>query len=225
MSVISGVNNYVIEGGKYKELYDQFVAAMDKCQELDTEYDLGEYRGKRYVIKKEFTEGKDGELPNYILMVLEGEECVAFSYFDDNCLRRKRGCLYFTEEWCDIEGGFENFVIDSELYREEGFYFESYNSEDMAGYSNDAEGKYFQPSLVYYGIKLPELEQLRADGKISEKEYLRKYKEQEAKIMKGFDSLSPAEQIEFCNARKDKIYFNITEIVDCQIWFARYADE
>ena len=91
----------------------------------------------------------------------------------------------------------------------------------MAGYSNDAEGKYFEQSLVYYGVKLPELEQQRTEGKITEKEYLRKYKEQEAKIMRGFDSLSPAEQIKFCNARKDKIYFVITEIIDADNWFSR----
>ena len=221
MSVISGVNNYVIEGGKYKELYDKIVGAMDKCQKLDKEYDLGEYKGKRYVIKKEIVKDKENDLPNYILMVFDGEDCVAGSCFDDNCLKRKRGCLYLTEEWCDIEGAFEVYIIDSELYREEGFYFEAYTNEDMAGYSNDAEGKYFQPSLVYYGVKLPELEQQRTDGKITEKEYLRKYKEQEAKIMRGFDALSPEEQIEFCNARKDKVYFTVTEHISGKEWFSR----
>ena len=221
MSVISGVNNYVIEGGKYKELYDKIVAAMDKCQKFDKEYDLGEYKGKRYVIKKEVVKDKDNNLPNYVLMVFDGEDCVAGSCFDDNCLKRKRGCLYLTEEWCDIEGAFEFYIIDAEFYLEDGFYFEAYTNEDMAGYSNDAEGKYFEPSLVYYGVKLPELEQQRTEGTITEKEYLRKYKEQETKIMKGFDTLSPAEQIEFCNARQDKIYYVITEIIDSQSWFSR----
>ena len=221
MSVISGVNNYVIEGGKYKALYDKIVAAMDKCQKFDKEYDLGEYKGKRYVIKKEVVKDKDNNLPNYVLMVFDGEDCVAGSCFDDNCLKRKRGCLYLTEEWCDIEGAFEFYIIDAELYLEDGFYFEAYTNEDMAGYSNDAEGKYFEPSLVYYGVKLPELEQQRTEGTITEKEYLRKYKEQETKIMKGFDTLSPAEQIEFCNARQDKIYYVITEIIDSQSWFSR----
>ena len=221
MSVISGVNNYVIEGGKHKELYDKIVAAMDKCQKFDKEYDLGEYKGKRYVIKKEVVKDKENDLPNYILMVFDGEVCIACSCFDDNCLKRKRGCLYLTEEWCDIEGAFEFYLIDAELYREEGFYFEAYTNEDMAGYSNDAEGKYFEQSLVYYGVKLPELEQQRTEGKITEKEYLRKYKELEAKIMRGFDSLSPAEQIKFCNARKDKIYFVVTEIIDADNWFSR----
>lgn len=221
MSVISGVNNYVIEGGKYKALYDKIVAAMDKCQKFDKEYDLGEYKGKRYVIKKEVVKDKDNNLPNYVLMVFDGEDCVAGSCFDDNCLKRKRGCLYLTEEWCDIEGAFEFYIIDAELYLEDGFYFEAYTNEDMAGYSNDAEGKYFEPSLVYYGVKLPELEQQRTEGTITEKEYLRKYKEQETKIMKGFDTLSPVEQIEFCNARQDKIYYVITEIIDSQSWFSR----
>lgn len=221
MNVISGVNNYVIEGGKYKALYDKIVAAMDKCQKFDKEYDLGEYKGKRYVIKKEVVKDKDNNLPNYVLMVFDGEDCVAGSCFDDNCLKRKRGCLYLTEEWCDIEGAFEFYIIDAELYLEDGFYFEAYTNEDMAGYSNDAEGKYFEPSLVYYGVKLPELEQQRTEGTITEKEYLRKYKEQETKIMKGFDTLSPAEQIEFCNARQDKIYYVITEIIDSQSWFSR----
>ena len=214
MSVISGVNNYVVEGGEYAKLYDKITQAMDMCQKMDKDYPLGEYKGKRYVIRKEVAEGKDNDLPNYLLMVFEGEDCIAASCFDDNCIKRKRGCLYLTEEWCDVSGAFEVYIGDSELYSSDGFYFESYNSEDMAGVTNDAEGKYFKPSVVYYGVKLPELEQQRTEGKITEKEYIRKYKEQERKIMAGFDSLSPEEQLDFCNARKDKVYFTVTECVE-----------
>ena len=225
MSVVSGVNSYVIEGPSHKKLYNKIIEAMGMCQKLDKEYDLGEYNGKRYAIKKLASKEKENNLPNYLLFVFKDDECIAGSCFDKECLKLANGCLYFTEEWYDINGGFETYVIDSELYMEEGFYFESYNDEDMAGYTNDAEGKYFHRSVVYYGIRLPELEKERKDGKISENEYLRRYKKEEEAVMKGYDKLSPAEQFEFCLARRDKIIFAATEIIDSSVWFARYDEE
>lgn len=225
MSVVSGVNNYVIEGGAYKELYNKIVEAMGKCQKLNKEYDLGEYMGKRYAIKKEIAKDKGNNLPNFILLVFKEDKCIAGSCFDEECVKCAKGCLHFTEEWCDINGGFETYVIDSQLYREPGFYFETYSDEDMAGYTNDAEGRHFTQSVVYYGVNLPELEQERAEGKISEKEYLRRYKRFEAELMQGYDTFSPAEQLEFCQARKGKIFFDITEIIDSEEWFAYSAEE
>lgn len=225
MSANSGINNYVIEGGSHKELYDKFVEAMAKCQKLGKEYELGEYMGKRYTIKKESAKGKDNNLPNYLILVFSDKECIADSCFDEECLKLANGCLHFTEEWYDINGGFETYVIDSRLYMEKGFYFETYCDEDMAGYTNDADGRHFKPSVVYYGANLPELEQARAEGKISEEEYLRRYKKQEAELMKGYDKLSPAEQLEFCNARKGKIFFDTTEIIDIEEWYAYSAEE
>lgn len=225
MSGVSGINSYVIEGGSHKRLYDKFREAMNKCQTFDKEYDLGEYNGKRYAIKKVVAKEKANNLPNYLLLVFEGKECIAGSCFDQECVKHAKECLYFTEEWCDIEGGFESYVIDSELYLEEGFFFESYNDDNMAGYTNDAEGRYFQQSVVYYGVRLPELEKERAEGKISEKEYLRRYQKEEAVVMRGYDTLSPAEQFEFCMARRDKIIFEVTEIIDSALWFARCSDE
>ena len=225
MSVVSGINSYVIEGEAHKKLYDKIREAMNKCQKLDTEYDLGEYMGKRYAIRKEMAKEKDNNLPNYILYVFEGKECIAGSCFDEECIKKRKSALHFTEEWYEISGAFETFVTDSELYLEPGFYFESYNSDDMAGYTNDADGRHFKPSVVYYGANLPELEQARAEGKISEEEYLRRYKKQEAELMKGYDKLSPAEQLEFCNARKGKIFFDTTEIIDIEEWYAYSAEE
>ena len=222
---VSGINSYVIEGELHKKLYDKIREAMNKCQKLDKEYDLGEYNGKRYAIRKEIAKDKGNDLPNYILYVFEGKECIAGSCFDEECVKKTKSALYFTEEWYEISGGFETFVTDSELYMEEGFYFESYNDEDMAGYTNDAEGKHFKKSVVYYGIRLPELERERAEGKISEKEYLRRYKKEEKEVMKGYDKLSPAEQFDFCLARRDKIIFTVTEIIDSGVWFARYDEE
>ena len=225
MSVVSGVNSYVIEGELNKKLYNAIREAMNKCQKLDKEYDLGEYNGKRYAIRKEIAKDKGNDLPNYILYVFEGKECIAGSCFDEECVKKTKSALYFTEEWYEISGGFETFVTDSELYLEPGFYFESYNSDDMAGYTNDAEGKYFQKSVVYYGVRLPELEKERAEGKINEKEYLRRYKKEETEVMKGYDKLSPAEQLEFCMARMDKIIFSVTEVIDSAMWFAHYDEE
>jgi hypothetical protein len=225
MSVVSGINSYVIEGESGKRLYDQLRSAMEKCQRFDKEYDLGEFMGKHYAIRKEIAKDKDNDLPNYILYVFEGKECIAGSCFDEECVKKSKGALHFTEEWYEISGGFETYVTDSELYLEPGFYFESYNSDDMAGYTNDADGRYFKPSVVYYGANLPELEQARAEGKISEEEYLRRYKKQEAELMKGYDKLSPAEQLEFCNARKGKIFFDTTEIIDIEEWYAYSAEE
>lgn len=225
MSVVSGVNSYVIEGENAKKLYDAIREAMNKCQKLDKEYDLGEYKGKRYAIRKEIAKDKGNNLPNYILYVFEGKECIAGSCFDEECVKKTKSALHFTEEWYEIGGGFETYVTDSELYLESGFYFESYNSDDMAGYTNDAESKYFQKSVVYYGIRLPELEKERAEGNISEKEYLRRYKKEEAEIMKGYNKLSPAEQLDFCMARMDKIIFSVTEIIDSALWFAYCSDE
>ena len=225
MSVVSGVNSYVIEGELNKKLYNAIREAMNKCQKFDKEYDLGEYKGKRYAIRKEMAKDKGNDLPNYILYVFEGKECIAGSCFDEECVKKTKSALYFTEEWYEISGGFEIFVTDSELYLEPGFYFESYNSDDMAGYTNDAEGKYFQKSVVYYGVRLPELEKERTEGKINEKEYLRRYKKEEAEVMKGYDKLSPAEQLEFCMARMDKIIFSVTEVIDSAMWFANYDEE
>ena len=225
MSVVSGVNSYVIEGELNKKLYNAIREAMNKCQKFDKEYDLGEYKGKRYAIRKEMAKDKGNDLPNYILYVFEGKECIAGSCFDEECVKSTKSALHFTEEWYEISGGFETYITDSELYLEPGFYFESYNSDDMAGYTNDAEGKYFHRSVVYYGVRLPELEKERAEGKISEKEYLRRYKKEEAEIMKGYDKLSPAEQFEFCMARMDKIIFSVTEIIDSALWFAYCSDE
>ena len=225
MSVVSGINSYVIEGEAHKKLYDKIREAMNKCQKFDQEYDLGEYMGKRYAIRKEMAKDKGNDLPNYILYVFEGKECIAGSCFDEECIKKIKGALHFTEEWYEISGGFETYVTDSELYLEPGFYFESYNSDDMAGYTNDAEGKYFQKSVVYYGVRLPELEKERTEGMISEKEYLRRYKKEEAEVMKGYDKLSPAEQLEFCMARMDKIIFSVTEVIDSAMWFAHYDEE
>ena len=222
---VSGINSYVIEGELHKKLYDKIREAMNKCQKLDKEYDLGEYNGKRYAIRKEIAKDKGNDLPNYILYVFEGKECIAGSCFDEECVKKTKSALYFTEEWHEISGGFETFVTDSELYLEPGFFFESYNSDDMAGYTNDAEGKYFQKSVVYYGVRLPELEKERTEGMISEKEYLRRYKKEEAEVMKGYDKLSPAEQLEFCMARMDKIIFSVTEVIDSAMWFAHYDEE
>jgi hypothetical protein len=222
---VSGINSYVIEGEAHKKLYDKIREAMNKCQKLDTEYDLGEYMGKRYAIRKEMAKEKDNNLPNYILYVFEGKECIAGSCFDEECIKKKKSALHFTEEWYEISGAFETFVTDSELYLEPGFYFESYNSDDMAGYTNDAEGKYFQKSVVYYGVRLPELEKERTEGKISEKEYLRRYKKEEREVMKGYDQLSPSEQLDFCMARMDKIIFSVTEVIDSALWFAHYDEE
>ena len=225
MSVVSGVNSYVIEGELNKKLYNAIREAMNKCQKFDKEYDLGEYKGKRYAIRKEMAKDKGNDLPNYILYVFEGKECIAGSCFDEECVKSTKSALHFTEEWYEIGGGFETYVTDSELYLKPGFYFESYNSDDMAGYTNDAEGKYFHRSVVYYGVRLPELEKERAEGEISEKEYLRRYKKEEAEIMKGYDKLSPAEQFEFCLARRDKVIFAATEILDSALWFAHYNEE
>ena len=222
---VSGVNSYVIEGPSHKKLYDKIIEAMGVCQKFDKEYDLGEYMGKRYAIRKEIAKDKGNDLPNYILYVFEGKECIAGSCFDKECVKKTKSALHFTEEWYEISGGFETFVTDSELYLEPGFYFESYNSDDMAGYTNDAEGKYFQKSVVYYGVRLPELEKERAEGKISEKEYLRRYKKEEAEVMKDYDKLSPAEQLEFCMARMNKIIFSVTEVIDSAMWFAHYDEE
>lgn len=225
MSVVSGINSYVIEGESGKRLYDQLRSAMEKCQSFDKKYDLGEFMGKHYAIRKEIAKDKDNDLPNYILYVFEGKECIAGSCFDKECVKKTKGALHITEEWYEISGGFETYVTDSELYLEPGFYFESYNSDDMAGYTNDAEGKYFQKSVVYYGVRLPELEKERADGKISEKEYIRRYKKEEAEVMKGYNKLSPAEQLDFCMERMDKIIFSVTEIIDSALWFAHYIEE
>ena len=91
MSVISGVNNYVLEGGEFQHLYDKILKAMGLCAKFDKDYQLGEFGGKQYVIRKQRAEDKDNNLPNYVLMVFEGEDCIAGSCFDDNCIRRKRG--------------------------------------------------------------------------------------------------------------------------------------
>lgn len=225
MSVVSGINSYVIEGAAHKNLYDKIREAMNKCQTFDKEYELGEYMGKRYAIRKEIAKDKGNDLPNYILFVFQGKECIAGSCFDEECVNKTKSALHFTEEWYEISGAFETYVTDSELYLETGFYFESYNSDDMAGYTNDAEGKHFQKSVVYYGVRLPELEKERAEGKISEKEYLRRYKKEEAEVMKGYNKLSPAEQLDFCMARMDKIIFSVTEVIDSALWFAHYDEE
>ena len=85
---VSGINSYVIEGDAHKKLYDKIREAMNKCQKLDTEYDLGEYMGKRYAIRKEMAKEKDNNLPNYILYVFEGKECIAGSCFDEECVKK-----------------------------------------------------------------------------------------------------------------------------------------
>jgi glycosyltransferase involved in cell wall biosynthesis len=46
-----------------------------------------------------------------------------------------------------------------------------------------------------------------------------------AEIMKGYNKLSPAEQLDFCMARMDKIIFSVTEIIDSALWFAYCSDE
>ena len=60
---------------------------------------------------------------------------------------------------------------------------------------------------------------------ISEKEYIRRYKKEEAEVMKGYKKLSPAEQLDFCMERMDKIIFSVTEIIDSTLWFAYCSDE
>ena len=225
MSDISGVNNFVIEGGSHKRLYNQFIEAMDKCVEFNKEYALGKFKGKRYAIRKENAKGKDNNLPNYWILVFKGKDCIAGSCFDKSCVKHENGSLYFTEEWCNSNGGFEIYVVDSQLYKEQGFYFETYSDEDMAGYTNDAEGRHFKPSTVYYGVNLPDLEQQRKDGKITEEEYLKKYKKAEAKIMGNFNALSPEEQLAFCEARKDEIFYEVTEVIDFEEWMENFYEE
>jgi hypothetical protein len=43
--------------------------------------------------------------------------------------------------------------------------------------------------------------------------------------MKGYDQLSPSEQLDFCMARMDKIIFSVTEVIDSALWFAHYDEE
>ena len=68
MNVVSGINSYVIECEAHKKLYDKIREAMNKCQKFDKEYDLGEYMGKRYAIRKEMAKDKGNDLPTIYYM-------------------------------------------------------------------------------------------------------------------------------------------------------------
>ena len=214
---IQGKNNFVIEGPKGEGLHGQIMAAVERCKEFSTpvtefyedddlyvthEYEIGEFKGKRYSISKSLW--YDGETA-YFISAYDGDGRCAISMFRVDQVRYEDGTLHLTEEWINNKAAFDTYFADRRIWKECNFYYYETYSECWAGHTNDTDGKYFKKSCNVTGISIPELEDLPELENFDE--------------LEGFDEWTFEKQVEFCEAHKDIICYEATKIVDCETYW------
>ena len=106
----------------------------------------------------------------------------------------------------------------------DNYYYIQYLGDKGVWECNNYEGKHIKRGAFYHGIIVPELEQEYNEKKIDYEEYHRRYKEEEAKLIKDFYTLSDEEQIEFCMTHKDKICFTVYEMIDGELKLTHYYE-
>ena len=236
---VEGTNKFVIEGSKGKELHGKIMAAVERCKEFSTpvtefyedenmyvthEYEIGEFKGKRYsIFKKLWYDRKT----TYFIGVYDGDKRCAISRFRLDQVRYEDGALHLTEEWINNIGAFDMYFADRRLWRECNFYYYEWDEGCWAGVTNDTDEKYFKKSCNITGIRIPELEappeleNFDEWEEFDEWEYFHKQeREYEEKYNpKDFDEWTFEKQLEFCEAHKEIIIYEATKIVDCETYW------
>ena len=217
---IEGTNSFVIEGSKGKELPGQIMVAVERCKEFSTpvtefyedknmyvthEYEIGEFKGKRYSIFKKLWYDRETA---YFIGVYDGDKRCAISRFKLDQVRYEDGALHLTEEWINYEGAFHTYFADRRIWKECNFYYYEWYEGCWAGYTNDVNDKYFKRNCCIMEIRFPELKDCPNWERQSEL--------QKKFMPTDFYEWPFEKQVEFCEAHKDIISYEVTQIVDCE---------
>jgi hypothetical protein len=195
-----GSNSFVIEGAVGIEMYKKISKAFDICvDEVHTPYEIGRLNGKVYTIEMSKSKYSIDDR-EYIFSVYNIEDyenkhfglSLAYSWIHPTDIELKDGNLHISESWLNSVGAVEYYIRDVKLHKQTNVYFETNCEADIAGATNDSEGKYFERYCYY---------ECECDTMIPE----------------NFNDLPVDEQLLICKLLKDKgigIEYNATRIIE-----------
>lgn len=200
-----GSNTFVIEGANGTEICNKIMKTFDICVELDTRYKIGEVNGKVYAIEKSKTEYAYPDGMEYVFSVWDKDDDynngfkrpLAYSWIHPSNIELKDGNLHIYESWLNSVGAVEYYIRDVKLHKQTNVYFETNCEADIAGATNDSEGKYFKRCCYY---------ECECDTMIPE----------------NFYDLPVDEQLLICKLLKDKgigIEYDATRIIETDKFF------
>ena len=200
-----GSNTFVIEGANGTEICNKIMKTFDICVELDTRYKIGEVNGKVYTIEKSKTEYAYPDGMEYVFSVWDKDDDynngfkrpLAYSWIHPSNIELKDGNLHIYESWLSSVGAVEYYIRDVKLHKQTNVYFETNCEADIAGATNDSEGKYFERYCYY---------ECECDTMIPE----------------NFNDLPVDEQLLICKLLKDKgigIEYDATRIIETDKFF------
>mgnify|MGYP003450119256 FL=1 len=200
-----GSNTFVIEGANGTEICNKIMKTFDICVELDTRYKIGEVNGKVYTIEKSKTEYAYPDGMEYVFSVWDKDDDynngfkrpLAYSWIHPSNIELKDGNLHIYESWLSSVGAVEYYIRDVKLHKQTNVYFETNCEADIAGATNDSEGKYFERDCYY---------ECECDTMIPE----------------NFYDLPVDEQLLICKLLKDKgigIEYDATRIIETDKFF------
>lgn len=202
-----GSNSFVIEGANGVEICEKIMKTFDICHELDTRYKIGELNGKVYTIEKLKTEYAYPDGVEYVFSVWDkDDDCnntngfkrpLAYSWIHPLNIKLKDGNLWISESWCNSYGVLRYYIRDVKLHKQTNVYFMTSCEADIAGATNDSEGKYFERYCYY---------ECECDTMIPE----------------NFNDLPVDEQLLICKLLKDKgigVEYNATRIIETEKFF------
>ena len=200
-----GSNTFVIEGANGTEICNKIMKTFDICVELDTRYKIGEVNGKVYTIEKSKTEYAYPDGMEYVFSVWDKDDDynngfkrpLAYSWIHPSNIELKDGNLHIYESWLSSVGAVEYYIRDVKLHKQTNVYFETNCEADIAGATNDSEGKYFERYCYY---------ECECDTMIPE----------------NFYDLPVDEQLLICKLLKDKgigIEYDATRIIETDKFF------
>lgn len=198
-----GSNTFVIEGANGTEICNKIMKTFDICVELDTRYKIGEVNGKVYTIEKSKTEYAYPDGMEYVFSVWEKDDDhnngfkrpLAYSWIHPTDIELKDGNLWISESWCNSDGVLRYYIRDVKLHKQTNVYFMTSCEADIAGATNDSEGKYF-------------------------KRYC--YCECICEMPDNYGELPLAEQVSFCEAleaKGEEVYYDVTRIIETEKFF------
>ena len=222
-----GSNTFVIEGANGTEICNKIMKTFDICVELDTRYKIGEVNGKVYTIEKSKTKYAYPDGMEYVFSVWEKDDDhnngfkrpLAYSWIHPTYIELKDGNLHISESWLNSVGAVEYYIRDVKLHKQTNVYFETNCEADMAGATNDSEGKYFKKCCVLLDgdtdAMIETLAQLYAS-----KDELDKF--DNIKMQKKYYELSFDEQLSICKSLEEKsvdIYYDIPKVIETEKFF------
>ena len=120
---------------------------------------------------------------------------LAYSWIHPTDIELKDGNLHISENWLNSVGAVEYYIRDVKLHKQTNVYFETNCEADIAGATNDSEGKYF-------------------------KRYC--YCECICEMPDNYGELPLAEQVSFCEAleaKGEEVYYDVTRIIETEKFF------